>query len=128
MATATVKATTVGVFATREAAERAVTDLKKSGYRDDQIGVVGKDASGKTVKADGAGHTNAGEGAAQIQSIIARVQNGFTAVGQEIDGVARAATSNLSHCDRVIDELGNLAKGVDLSSTDPGCVKTLCVL
>ena len=61
---------------------------------------------------------NAGEGAAQIQSIIARVQNGFTAVGQEIDGVARAATSNLSHCDRVIDELGNLAKGVDLSSTD----------
>jgi methyl-accepting chemotaxis protein len=61
---------------------------------------------------------NAGEGAAQIQSIIARVQNGFTAVGQEIDGVARAATSNLSHCDRVIDELGHLAKGVDLSSTD----------
>jgi methyl-accepting chemotaxis protein len=61
---------------------------------------------------------HAGEGAAQIQSIIARVQNGFTAVGEEIDGVARAATSNLSHCDRVIDELGNLAKGVDLSSTD----------
>jgi len=61
---------------------------------------------------------NACEGAAQIQRIIARVQNGFTAVGQEIDGVARAATSNLSHCDRVIDELGNLAKGVDLSSTD----------
>ncbi len=61
---------------------------------------------------------NAGEGAAQIQSIIARVQDGFTAVGQEIDGVARAATSNLVHCDRVIDELGNLAKGVDLSSTD----------
>ena len=61
---------------------------------------------------------NAGEGAAQIQSIIARVQNGFTAVGHEIDGVARAATSNLSHCDRVIDELGHLAKGVDLSSTD----------
>jgi methyl-accepting chemotaxis protein len=61
---------------------------------------------------------NAGEGAAQIQSIIARVQDGFTAVGQEIDGVAQAATSNLSHCDRVIDELGNLAKGVDLSSTE----------
>ena len=61
---------------------------------------------------------NAGDGAAQIQSIIARVQDGFTAVGREIDGVTRAATSNLSHCDRVIDELGNLAKGVDLSSTD----------
>ena len=61
---------------------------------------------------------SAGEGAAQIQGIIVRVQDGFTAVGQEIDGVAKAATSNLAHCDMVIDELGNLAKGVDLSSTD----------
>ena len=61
---------------------------------------------------------NAGEGAAQIQGIIARVQDGFTAVGREIDGVAKAATSNLAHCDRVIDELGHLAKGVDLSSSD----------
>ena len=61
---------------------------------------------------------NAGEGAQQIQSIIVRVQDGFTSVGQEIDGVAKAATSNLAHCDLVIDELGNLAKGVDLSSTE----------
>src|ERR1700726_3584308 len=61
---------------------------------------------------------SAGEGAQQIQSIIVRVQDGFTAVGREIDGVARAATSNLAHCDMVIDELGNLAKGVELSSTD----------
>ncbi len=61
---------------------------------------------------------NAGKGAAQIQGIIARVQDGIAAVGREIDGVAKAATSNLGHCDRVIDELGHLAKGVDLSSTD----------
>jgi methyl-accepting chemotaxis protein len=61
---------------------------------------------------------NAGEGAHQIQGIIVRVQDGFTAVGREIDGVAKAATSNLAHCDLVIDELDNLAKGVDLSSTD----------
>ena len=61
---------------------------------------------------------SAGEGARQIQDIILRVQDGFTAVSQEIDGVARAATSNLAHCDMVIDELGNLAQGVDLSSTD----------
>ncbi len=60
---------------------------------------------------------SAGEGAQQISGIIARVQHGFASVGQEIDGVARAATSNLDHCDRVIDELGDLAKGVDLSST-----------
>jgi methyl-accepting chemotaxis protein len=61
---------------------------------------------------------NADDGARQIQDIIARVQRGFTAVGEEIDGVAKAATSNLSHCDMVISELGNLATGVDLSSTD----------
>jgi methyl-accepting chemotaxis protein len=61
---------------------------------------------------------NAGEGAQQIQSIIVRVQDGFTSVGREIDGVAKAATSNLAHCDMVIDELGHLASGVDLSSTD----------
>jgi methyl-accepting chemotaxis protein len=61
---------------------------------------------------------SAGDGAQQIQSIIVRVQDGFTSVGNEIDGVAKAATSNLSHCDMVIDELGNLAKGVDLSSID----------
>jgi methyl-accepting chemotaxis protein len=61
---------------------------------------------------------SAGEGAQQIQGIIVRVQEGFTAVGREIDGVAKAATSNLAHCDIVIDELGDLAKGVDLSSSD----------
>src|SRR4051794_34517435 len=61
---------------------------------------------------------NAGDGAQQIQSIIARVQDGFTRVGNEIDGVARTATSNLAHCDAVIEEVRTLAKGVDLSSTD----------
>jgi methyl-accepting chemotaxis protein len=61
---------------------------------------------------------DAGEGAKQIQSIITRVQHGFTSVGEEIDGVARAATSNLAHCDQVIEELTNLANGVDLSSID----------
>jgi methyl-accepting chemotaxis protein len=61
---------------------------------------------------------SAGEGARQIQSIIVRVQDGFTSVGHEIDGVAKAATSNLADCDMVI-ELGTLAKGVDLSSIEP---------
>jgi len=60
----------------------------------------------------------ASEGATHIQSIITRVQDGFTKVGYEIDGVAKAATSNLGHCDTVIDELRNLAKGVDLSSSE----------
>ncbi|MGJ4944181.1 methyl-accepting chemotaxis protein [Bradyrhizobium sp. HKCCYLS1011] len=61
---------------------------------------------------------NAGDGAHRIEDIIARVQDGFTHVGQEIDGVARAATSNLAHCDMVITELAELAAGVDKSSTE----------
>ncbi|WP_315804794.1 methyl-accepting chemotaxis protein [Bradyrhizobium sp. SZCCHNS3002] len=60
----------------------------------------------------------AGEGAQQIGGIIVRVQDGFTSVGQEIDGVAKAATSNLAHCDAVISELAELAKGVDQSSVE----------
>ncbi|MBN9521159.1 hypothetical protein J0H58_22000 [bacterium] len=63
MATATMHSTTVGVFQTREAAERAVADLRAAGYRDDQIGLVARDARGSTVRTDGAGD-NAGEGAA----------------------------------------------------------------
>lgn len=64
MATATIHETTIGVFATREAADRAVADLKKAGYSDDQIGMVGKDARGNTVKIDTDGKTHAGEGMA----------------------------------------------------------------
>jgi len=61
---------------------------------------------------------SAGEGARQISGIIMRVQEGFSSVGAEIDSVARAATSNLGHCDTVIAELNELAKGVELSSRD----------
>jgi len=61
---------------------------------------------------------NAGNGAQQIEGIIARVQDGFTNVGREIDAVARAATSNLAHCDMVIEELAELAQGVDRSSVE----------
>jgi len=80
---------------------------------DGQVGNLIGESGEASVRAK-----NAGEGAAHIQGIIARVQDGFTKVGHEIDGVAKAATSNLGHCDRVIEELNNLAKGVDLSSTD----------
>ncbi|VTS00641.1 Uncharacterized protein OS=Singulisphaera acidiphila (strain ATCC BAA-1392 / DSM 18658 / VKM B-2454 / MOB10) GN=Sinac_4599 PE=4 SV=1 [Gemmata massiliana] len=66
MAKAAACNTTVGVFSTRDAAERAIDDLKSAGYRDDQIGLVAKDSSGKTVRTDGSGarDTNAAEGAA----------------------------------------------------------------
>jgi methyl-accepting chemotaxis protein len=96
--------------ATRQATHRIGDTVRGL---DSQVGnLIGEsgEASGRAK--------NAGEGARQIQSIIARVQDGFTRVGEEIDGVARAATSNLAHCDQVISELTDLAKGVDLSSMD----------
>ena len=80
---------------------------------DGQVGCLIGESGDASLRAK-----NAGEGAQQIQGIIVRVQDGFTAVGREIDGVAKAATSNLAHCDMVIEELDHLAKGVDLSSTD----------
>src|SRR5947209_10082009 len=80
---------------------------------DGQVGNLIGESSDAAARAK-----SAGEGAEQIQSIIVRMQEGFTSVGREIDGVAKAATSNLAHCDIVIDELGHLAKGVDLSSND----------
>lgn len=64
MTTSKVCKTRVGVFATREAADRAIADLKELGYRDDQIGLVAKDASGNAVTTDGAGETRVGKGAA----------------------------------------------------------------
>jgi methyl-accepting chemotaxis protein len=96
--------------ATRQATHqigKTVRDL------DGQVGSLIGESSDAALRAK-----SAGEGAEQIQGIIVRVQKGFTSVGQEIDGVAKAATSNLAHCDMVIDELGHLAKGVDLSSSD----------
>jgi methyl-accepting chemotaxis protein len=80
---------------------------------DGQVGNLIGESSEASLRAK-----NAGDGASQIQNIIARVQEGVMRVGQEIDGVARAATSNLAHCDSVIGELHTLARGVDLSSTD----------
>jgi methyl-accepting chemotaxis protein len=96
-------------------ATRQATHLISDTVRDldGQVGNLIGESGDASVRAK-----NAGEGASQIKDIIVRVQSGFSAVGQEIDGVARAATSNLSHCDNVISELGDLATGVDLSSTD----------
>ena len=44
MPTQQVCSTKVGVFQTRAAADKAVADLKAAGYRDDQIGLVAKNA------------------------------------------------------------------------------------
>ncbi|QEL14033.1 hypothetical protein [Limnoglobus roseus] len=55
------------VFATRERAEHAIRDLKEAGFKDEQIGLLTKNAHGDTVRSDGTGHeptTEASQGLA----------------------------------------------------------------
>ncbi len=65
MATQTMNRTAVvGVFDNRSDAQAAVQDLKQSGFRDDEIGIVSRDGHGDGVDTDDVGETNAAEGAA----------------------------------------------------------------
>jgi len=55
-------ATVVGVFNTRAEADAALRDLRAAGFKDEQLGMVARNASGKLV--DETGETYAEEGAA----------------------------------------------------------------
>jgi len=60
------RSTVVGVFADRQQADRAVDELRKAGFRDDQIGVAmryDEGASGSTTAATDADDSHAGSGA-----------------------------------------------------------------
>lgn len=62
MAAAT--STAVGVFTNRVQAEDAIAELRRAGFRDNQIGLVARTDGGDLQRTDGAGEeTMAGEGA-----------------------------------------------------------------
>lgn len=61
--TKTTGSTVVGVFENRDRAEQAIAELRRVGFRADQIGMVARNAKGETVRTDGEGDTYAGEGA-----------------------------------------------------------------
>jgi methyl-accepting chemotaxis protein len=96
--------------ATRQAT-RLISDTVRD--LDGQVGNLIGESGDASVRAK-----HAGESTHLIQGVIVRVHDGFTAVGHKIDGIAKAATANLAHCDSVIGELGDLATGVDLSSNE----------
>jgi methyl-accepting chemotaxis protein len=50
--------------------------------------------------------------------VIIRANDAFTMVGREIDAIAHSAKQNLQVCDSTLDQLGNLAEGVDLSAAN----------
>src|SRR5258707_5909476 len=79
---------------------------------DGQVGNLIGESGDASVRAK-----SAGEGAQQIQSIIARVQDGFTAVGQEIDRGAKAAPSHTPSSPQGIDQLRELPQSRDPRTT-----------
>src|SRR3954466_2434716 len=63
-----------------------------------------------------AGH--AGSGAEKVQGVIIRADDAFNTVGREIDAIAQSATDNLDACDAALSQLGELAEGVEASSSN----------
>src|SRR4051812_18845349 len=57
------RATVIGVFADRDRARAAVEDLRRAGFRDDQIGLVGRDRTNNavTTTTTAAGHEHGRE-------------------------------------------------------------------
>jgi uncharacterized protein (TIGR02271 family) len=62
--TAVAEAACVGVFQSREEADRAVSRLLRAGFTRDQIGVIARNAEGNTVSQSADDEGNAGSGAA----------------------------------------------------------------
>ena len=95
---------------TRAATDRIGDIVRALG---DQIeGLISE--SGEATKH--AGH--AGAGAEKVNGVIIRADDAFTTVGREIDAIAQSAADNLQACDTTLAELGQLAQGVGLSSTN----------
>jgi len=70
--------------------------------------------SGEATKHSG----NAASGAEKVQGVINRAHDAFNTVGREVDAIARAASNNLEACDATLQDLEELASGVQLSSTN----------
>jgi methyl-accepting chemotaxis protein len=70
--------------------------------------------SGEATRHAGA----AGEGAEKVKGVIIRADEAFNTVGREIDAIAQSAGQNMAACETTLGELGELATGVDLSSTN----------
>ena len=95
---------------TRTATDRIADIVRALG---DQIeGLINE--SGEATRH--AGH--AGSGAEKVKGVIIRADDAFNTVGREIDAIAQSATDNLQTCDRTLAELGDLAEGVEASSSN----------
>lgn len=62
--------------------------------------------------------SNAAAGAEKVQGVINRAHDAFNTVGREVDAIAKATSDNLEACDTTLEQLSELATGVELSSTN----------
>ncbi len=94
---------------------RAATDRISSTVRQltEQIeGLIGE--SGEASRQAG----EAGRDAGQVRGVVVRAHEAFTTVSREIDGIVQSTSSNLEACNTTLTELGGLAEGVQLSSSN----------
>jgi methyl-accepting chemotaxis protein len=84
------------------------------------VRALGEQISG-LVKESGESTRHAGQVAStveQVNGVINRSYDAFSTVGKEIDSIASSAANNLEACNVTLSELGNLANGVQLASTN----------
>ena len=95
---------------TRTATDRITESVRALGA---QISGLVSESSDSTKHA-----AKAAVGVEQVNGVIIRSYDAFTTVGREIDAIAASAAGNLEACNVTLAELGELANGVHLSSTN----------
>jgi methyl-accepting chemotaxis protein len=84
------------------------------------VRALGEQISGLVTESS-ASNKHAAQAAAsveQVNGVIIRSHDAFNTVGREIDAIAASAASNLEACDVTLSELGDLAGGVQASSSN----------
>jgi len=95
---------------TRTATDRITASVRALG---EQIDGLVKESGESTKHA-----AHAASSVDQVNGVIIRSHEAFATVGREIDAIASSAATNLEACDVTLAELGQLANGVQLSSTN----------
>lgn len=94
---------------------RAATDRISGAVRllSEQIeGLIGESGEANRQASD------AGRDAGKVHGVVIRAHEAFETVSREIDAIVRSTSSNLDTCNATLAELGGLAEGVQLSSTN----------
>jgi methyl-accepting chemotaxis protein len=95
---------------TRTATDRITASVRALGEQISGLVTESGDSNKHAVKA--------ATSVEQVNGVIIRSHEAFSTVGREIDAIATSAAGNLEACDVTLSELGDLANGVQLSSSN----------